>query len=158
MIASPLCRQDSSTEKVAPIFLKYVSQRTLAVLLFIVFALTARVGGKESEPKKPIPATNTRGVRAELPQGYLLVYSATDTFDDGGVPYYPHSSYTIYTADGKTFKRVENRIAPSDEIPELVMLPIGSYTVEARSETEGYIRVDVVVTSGRLTVLRLDGE
>ena len=27
--------------------------------------------------------------QAELPQGYLLVYSATDQFDDGGTFYYP---------------------------------------------------------------------
>ena len=36
--------------------------------------------------------------RTELPQGYLVVYSATDTFDDGDMPYYAHSAYAIYTA------------------------------------------------------------
>jgi hypothetical protein len=39
--------------------------------------------------------------RAELPQGYLKVYSATDPFDDGGLLYYAHSSYAIYTINGK---------------------------------------------------------
>src|SRR5216684_3679274 len=39
--------------------------------------------------------------RNELSQGYLTVYSATDQFDDGGVLYYAHSSYSIYTTDGK---------------------------------------------------------
>ena len=33
--------------------------------------------------------------RTESAQGYLKVYTATDEFDDGGVPYYAHSSYTI---------------------------------------------------------------
>jgi hypothetical protein len=45
--------------------------------------------------------------QAELPQGYLLGYSATERFDDGGTFYYPHSSYSIYLADGKLFKNVK---------------------------------------------------
>jgi hypothetical protein len=57
--------------------------------------------------------------QAEVRQGYLLVYSATDRFDDGGTFYYPHSSYSIYTADGKFFKNVENHISRSDKIPRL---------------------------------------
>jgi hypothetical protein len=65
--------------------------------------------------------------RNELSQGYLTVYSATDQFDDGGVLYYAHSSYSIYTTDGKFFKNVENHISRSDEIPALVMLSTGSY-------------------------------
>ena len=94
----------------------------------------------------------------ELPQGYLMVYSATDGVDDGGVSYYAHSSYSIYTSDGKFFKNVENHISPSDEIPALVMLPAGSYTIEARSENRGYVRVPVVITTGRRTVLDPDKE
>ena len=34
--------------------------------------------------------------QAELRQGYLLAFSATDQVDDGGTFYYPHSSYFIY--------------------------------------------------------------
>jgi hypothetical protein len=94
--------------------------------------------------------------RTELPQGYLKVYSATDEFDDGGLPYHAHSSYTIYTTDGKVFKNVENHISLSDEIPELVALPVGSYTVEARSERDGYVRVPVVIKADQGTILDLD--
>lgn len=94
--------------------------------------------------------------RTELSQGYLTVYSATDRFDDGGVPYYPHSSYSIYTIDGKLFKKVENHISSSDETPELVTLPVGSYVVEARSENEGSLRIHVVVGGGVRTVVNLD--
>ena len=96
--------------------------------------------------------------RNELSQGYLTVYSATDQFDDGGVLYYAHSSYSIYTTDGKFFKNVENHISRSDEIPELVMLPVGAYTLEVRSEKEGYLRVHAVISAGLRTVLDLDGE
>jgi hypothetical protein len=94
--------------------------------------------------------------RAELPQGYLKVYSATDPFDDGGLLYYAHSSYTIYTINGKLFKRVENHISHGDELPELVSLPVGSYIVEARSEKDGYIRRPVTMKEGRRTILDLD--
>jgi len=96
--------------------------------------------------------------RNELSQGYLTVYSATDQFDDGGVLYYAHSSYSIYTTDGKFFKNVENHISRSDEIPEVVTLPVGSYTIEVRSEKQGYLRVHVIITAGVRTVLGLDGE
>jgi len=93
---------------------------------------------------------------AELRKGYLKVYSATDEFNDGDAWYFPHSSYTIYTTDGKFFKNVENHISRSDEIPQIVTLPVGSYKVEARSEQEGYVRVAVVIKEGYQTILRLD--
>jgi hypothetical protein len=80
------------------------------------------------------PGVDTRN---ELSQGYLTVYSATDRFDDGGVLYYAHSSYSIYTTDGKFFKNVENHISRSDEIPTLVMLPIGSYKIDADQRAAG---------------------
>jgi hypothetical protein len=96
--------------------------------------------------------------RAELPQGSLKVYSATDEFDDGGVPYHAHSSYKIYTATGKLFKNVENHISRSDEIPETVALPVGFYIVEARSEKNGYVRVRVHVQGGRQTILDMRDE
>jgi len=38
--------------------------------------------------------------RSGSAEGYLLVYSATDEFDDGDVLYYAHSSYAIYTNHG----------------------------------------------------------
>ena len=94
--------------------------------------------------------------QAELRQGYLLVYSATDRFDDGGTFYYPHSSYSIYTTAGRFFKNVENHISRSDEIPTLVTLPVGSYTIEVRSENHGYIRLHIVITAGRRTILDPD--
>ena len=94
--------------------------------------------------------------RAESRPGYLKVYSATDEFDDGGVPFYAHSSYTIYTTDGKLVRNVANHISRSDEIPELVALPPGSYTVEARSANHGYVRLRVIIEAGQRTILDLD--
>jgi hypothetical protein len=94
--------------------------------------------------------------QAALPQGFLKVYSATDEFNDGDAWYFPHSSYAIYATDGKFLKNVENHISRSDEIPEVVALPVGSYVVAARSERDGYIRVPIVIKAGQRTILDLD--
>ena len=94
--------------------------------------------------------------RTEVPLGYLEVYSATDEFDDGGVPYHAHSSYVIYVTDGKIFTSVENHISRNDELPEIVALPVGSYIVEARSDRDGYVRVAVVIKAGHRTTLNLE--
>ena len=91
-----------------------------------------------------------------LAEGYLMVYSATDEVSDGELPFNPHSSYLIYAPDGKLFKRVENHMSRSDEIPDIVRLPAGSYIVEARSANNGYVRVRVVIKPSRLTLLDLD--
>ena len=99
------------------------------------------------------PDHNTR-----LAEGYLLVYSATDEVSDGDLPFNPHSSYLIYTTNGKLFKSVENHMSRSDEIPDIVRLPAGSYIVEARSTNNGYVRVRVVIKPSRQTVLNLDDE
>jgi hypothetical protein len=94
--------------------------------------------------------------RTELPQGYLKVYSATDEFNDGDGLYFPHSSYAMYTIDGKPFKNVKNQRFPADEIPEVVALPVGTYAVVARSERDGYGRVLVVIKEGQQTIVDLD--
>jgi hypothetical protein len=91
-----------------------------------------------------------------LAEGYLMVYSATDEVSDGELPFNPHSSYLIYAPDGKLFKSVENHMSRSDEIPDIVRLPAGSYIVEARSANNGYVRVRVVIKPMRQTVLDLD--
>jgi len=87
-----------------------------------------------------------------------LVYSATDEVSDGDLPFNPHSSYLIYTPDGKLFKSVENHMSRSDEIPDIVRLPAGSYIVDARSANNGYVRVRVVIKPSHQTVLNLDDE
>ena len=129
------------------------------MLLIVQLALcfsgptVAQAGQRDSSTGPIQPELNDQ---AESRQGYLLVYSATDRFDDGGTFYYPHSSYSIYTADGKFFKNIENHISQSDEIPALVTLPTGSYTILLRSENRGYIRLPIVITAGRRTILDPD--
>jgi hypothetical protein len=131
--------------------LTYVNPRSLAVALFISLALLGTVRGNATGMAK-----SARPQAGESAKGALEVYSATDEFNDGGTLYYAHSSYAIYTLDGKLFKNVENHISQSDELPQTVSLPVGSYTVMARSEKDGYITVPVMIRNGRRTIVDLD--
>jgi len=94
--------------------------------------------------------------RTELPQGYLKVYLVTDGIDDGDAWYFPRSSFAIYTIDGKLFKDVKSQHFADDEIPEVVALPVGTYTVVARAKRDGYVRILVVIKEGRQTILDLN--
>jgi hypothetical protein len=69
--------------------------------LYLCTVAVVQAGGKD--PLSPGAVRPGLDYRTELSQGYLTVYSATDQFDDGGVLYYAHSSYSIYTTDGKFF-------------------------------------------------------
>jgi hypothetical protein len=93
---------------------------------------------------------------AESRQGYLKVYSASDVVKDGDARYFPHTSYIIYTIDGKLFKKVKNHRPPHDEIPELVSLPVGSYRVVGRSLRNGYVGMLVAIKEDQQTILNLD--
>jgi hypothetical protein len=60
---------------------------------------------------------STVSYRTSSVEGYLLVYSATDEVSDGDTEFYPHSSYVIYSSDGKFLRNVDNHMSRSDEIP-----------------------------------------
>ena len=147
-LAAPPCDQKHNLKTVSILtpFLRHLNTGTLAFVMFVSLAVLSPIRGTDFETA-PSAATSL---------GYLQVFSATDEFDDGGIPYYAHSSYAIYTSDGKLFKNIENHLSRSDAIPEVVALPIGYYTVEARSRSKGYIRVPVAIKTGRRTTLDLD--
>ena len=129
--------------------LRGLNTGTLALLLFVALALLPTTHGKDSK----MPSGGDQSS-----DGYLQVYSATDQFDDGGTSYYAHSSYVVYTNDGKRFKTIANHISPSDETPDMVSLPAGTYLLEARSEFRGYVRLRVTVRPGRVTVVDLESD
>jgi hypothetical protein len=94
--------------------------------------------------------------RTGLRQGYLKVYLVTDEFSDSAAWYFPRSSFVIYTIDGKLFKDVKSQRFADDEIPEVVALRVGTYTVVARSKRDGYVRIRAVIKEGQQTILDLD--
>ena len=115
---------------------------------------SASAGGKDPLCPSPVRPGNL-DYRTALPQGYLKVYSVSHEFNDGA--YYTHSSYDIYSTHGTLFKKVEINISSTDElIPWEVALPIGSYTVVARSARGGEIRVPFVIKAGQRTIVDLD--
>src|SRR5207302_10087940 len=132
-----------------------------ATLLIVLFAwclsrpTCAQAGGKDQFSPGPVRPGNL-DYRTELPQGYLKVYSATDRFNDGDARYFPHSSYAIYTIDGRLYENVRNHRSADDEVPEVVALPVGTYTVVARSERGGYAGMLVAIKEGKQVVLDLD--
>ena len=142
------------------------SSRTLspaktATLLIVLVAWClsgrtgAQAGGKDPLFPGPVRPGNL-DYRTELPQGYLKVYSASDRFKDGDAWYFPHSPYAIYTIDGRLYENVRNHRSANDEVPDVVALPVGTYTVVARSERGGYANMLVVIKEGEQVVLALD--
>lgn len=94
---------------------------------------------------------------ALAPEGYLKVYTATEDHNDGGVHYFPHTSYTVYSEDGKTVvKNVANAISSHDEDPSLIQLPAGKYVVLAEAAHRGMVKVAVIIEPGQLTDVRLE--
>ena len=137
------------------------SELSRAALLIVPLALclggatSAQAGDRDPLTPGAIRPGNWN-YHTESKQGYLKVYSASDEVRDGATRYFPHSSYIIYTTDGKLFKNIENHRSGDDEIPELVSLPVGSYRVVARSLRGGYVRILVVIKKDQETVLDLD--
>jgi hypothetical protein len=179
MTAAPFVHdQKPATKYVSVIspFLRHMNMGTLVFIMLVALALLSTTRSKESETRESATTgasksevvidkhhesidavrPGTSDYRTELAQGYLKVYSATDEFNDGGLAYHSHSSYAIYTTDGKLFKSVENHISNGDESPKLVALPVGSYLVIARSDSQGDVGIRVAIRAGQLTVLDLD--
>jgi hypothetical protein len=137
------------------------SELSKALLLFVPLGLwlggsTAAKAG-DRDPLFPGPVRpGSWNYQAELRQGYLKVYTASDEVRDGDMRYFPHTSYVIYTTDGKLFKNVKNHRSADDEIPEFVSLPVGSYLIIARSQKEGYVGMRIAIKEDQQTILHLD--
>ena len=105
------------------------------------------------EPVGPAPAN----AAAPTHEGYLQVYTATESHADGDETYYyPHSSYQIYTEAGKLWKYVPNHAGTMDETPAVVRIPAGNYNVVARADGYGRVTVPVVVKGNKLTEVKLE--
>src|SRR6478735_8570871 len=136
-----------------------LAKSTWRLMTFLTTVLLVSLGSASAGNKDPLfPGPVRPGnldYRTALPQGYLKVYSVSDEFNDGA--YYAHSSYAIFPAHGRLFKTVENNISRTDElIPWEVALPIGAYTIVARSARAGEVRVHFVIKAGQRTIVDLD--
>lgn len=89
--------------------------------------------------------------------GTLVVYSATyaSTLEESEYP--AHTDYTVATASDTVIERVSNRTGSFDKRPAAVNLPPGEYHVRAQYNRGGFVTVPVVIETGKITTLRLDG-
>jgi hypothetical protein len=109
-------------------------------------------------PAEPMPVWPTVGPSEPQQLGYLVVYSATEPFNDGDLMYYTHTDYELYSVRGAFIKKIRNSIVRGDETPERVALAPGRYLVEAQSEYQGTVRVPVIIANGRTTVVNLEND
>ena len=72
-----------------------------------------------------------------------------------------HTSYTLYTAEGKFLRKVRNANNTNDANPTAVDLPPGEYRIQAEAEDAGggafAVAMSVVVEPGLKTIVHLDG-
>jgi hypothetical protein len=106
----------------------------------------------------PMPVYPTVGPSEPEHVGYLIVYTATEPFNDGDLMYYTHTDYELYSHRGVFLKKIRNSIVKGDETPERVPLTPGRYLVQAQSETDGIVRVPVIIADGRTTVVNLESD
>lgn len=128
-----------------------------AIKLFLGAVIVAMVAGCSTTPQVldrvgPAPPK----VGSSVGEGRLVVRSATETHPDGdSTYYYPHTSYDIYTPDGKRFKWVENHVGMNDQSPMLVTLPAGNYDVHAQSDF-GPVIVPILIKPFKTTEVNLE--
>ena len=130
---------------------------TLIILLFSLVGCSDIAQAGERKPRfvgliTPVSADYVSG----FTKGYLTVYLTTDGVNDRNAWYFPQSLFTIYTSDGRVFKNVESQHYADEEIPEVVALPIGSYTLVASTDKGGHVRLPLVIKAGQRTILDLD--
>ena len=89
------------------------------------------------------------------PQGYLIVYTATQVsgYTVSESPVY--SSYSLSRSDGTASRTIENRAGPFSENPQLLPLPSGEYRVKGLAEGGGEVTVPVRIEAGRTTKIDL---
>ena len=90
-------------------------------------------------------------------QGRLVVYTVTEVNDPVNSYFPTHSSYAIYTTDGKLVKRVDNRNGSFYQDPATVSLPPGKYNVKGRATNSGEVTVPVIIEAKKTTVVDLEG-
>jgi len=84
-------------------------------------------------------------------QGSLLVMTPAGMSYAGSMMYFPHLSYFIESANGWPVRCVANHRTRIDEIPQVVQLPAGRYTLVADADGLGKVHVPLQISNGTLT-------
>lgn len=100
-----------------------------------------------------VQAGSGGAMRAPAATGHLVVFTDTDTVDDGGLFYYPHLGYEVLTRGGRWVRRVPNHRGDNDESPSRVSLPPGTYLIRAETADAGTTEFFVTIVSGETTTV-----
>ncbi len=125
--------------------------RPLLVALALVAGCTppSRWIAPDAVGPAPVVASN---------DGDLLVYSADDAIDTADADHPHHRAYVIRAPDGSVLRAVRNQCGPFGQDPEDVTLAPGRYAIDTSATNLGPVRVPVVIESGHVTVVHLDGD
>jgi hypothetical protein len=83
--------------------------------------------------------------------GSLLVLTPVGISYAGSMMYFPHLSYFVESANGWPLRCVANRRTRIDEIPQVVQLPAGDYSLVAEADGLGKVNVPLQIDNGTLT-------
>jgi hypothetical protein len=106
---------------------------------------------------------NPEGPRSGSSQGSLEVYSRfsvrTDDQNQASTDpvWYQHTDYYLCDPQGRVLKHVFNIVGHYAQDPRVVDLPAGHFVVEAQSAPNYWVKVPVVIKSGAITRIHLDG-
>lgn len=103
-----------------------------------------------------IEAVGPKNAGSSGRQGALVVRTATQAFNDGGIVYHHHTPYSILGENGTKVKSVTNHTGPTDQAPMIVNLDKGNYRVIGLAEAYGRVAVPVVIQGNRLTEVNLE--
>jgi hypothetical protein len=131
MIASPFSHQKTSAKKRPHSLLKYVTQRSLAVVMFIAFTLLASVGNKSSESSRlslSVNQSSDEGRYLSLNPRHLfdnIARSVKDAFNDPALIEYAkeqgidvcNSLTTPYRNDSQPISIVSKSLSSQENKP-----------------------------------------
>ncbi|HYM35009.1 MAG TPA: hypothetical protein VET48_06395 [Steroidobacteraceae bacterium] len=133
---------------------KFHTSVALACFIGLVSGCVVALPPISIEPVGPQPAS-LKTIRVSV--GNLVVYSALEPARSGFDDAEPRrSDYEIFAADGMLLKRVSN-IAAAGEVPAIVPLAPGRYTVNAKANGLRKVTVPIVIEADKTTFVHLDG-
>lgn len=138
-----------------------------AAFAIIGAGLVMILDGCVSLPQAPVTTAvvgpNPVALRSTSVQGELEVFSrlAKRTDDqnlESTLPvWYQHSDYYLCDGNGKSLRHVFNAAGHYNSDPKIIRLPAGQYLVKAQAAPNARVEVPVIIKSGEITRVHLDG-
>ncbi len=143
----PLTLTNKSYPITRPLYLLWWQGRS-DVASFVHWATSN--AGQKLVRERFIPVKEA-AIELEEDAGELIVYTHTSPVEDGGIYFYPHDPYEIYSSDGQLIMKVANHLSPNDESATRVRLPVGEYIIRTGGNHPG--EFSVAISSGKLVKL-----